>query len=1081
MRLIFSLLLIAGGLWAQTGGINGVITDQTSASVPDAEVTVTNLLTGLERKVKTNEAGNYTVPLLPVGRYKITAFKQGFSTETQNDLKLDVQQIARINFVLKPGSLVETVNVSASAALIESESSMVGQMIDNKRIIDLPLNGRNYLDLALLTTGTAPDKQGRTSDEGGFSASGQHQYQVNVTVDGLDNTTRASGGPLGYEAQAVKPSVDAVEEFRVVTNNLSAEFGYRMGGQIFVTTKSGTNQIHGTLYEFMRNDKLDGTNFFANRSGSVKPAYKRNQFGATMGGPIRRDKTFIFGSYEGSRIRVGNSFISSVPSERMRNGDFSESGVRPIFDPLTTSGTGAAMTRRQFPGNIIPKDRFDPVAVKLISLYPLPALPGIVNNYFYAPSETNDSNTYDFKGDHSLNNSSRFSLRYSHRGKDRYEPGPLPLPADGGLATTTNINANSIVLSHTQILTSTFTNEARFGASLLRTKFDIPYDKPLFEEFGIKGIPKTTSELSNNHGLSRFTPNGYRELGSRSFWPNFDDLTLYQASDVAFKSFTRHTLKFGVDFRKENVNRNAARFARGQFAFNREFTANPQSRGNTGDGMAEMLLGWASGGSLGNENGESLKANTISGFIQDDWKIGRRLTLNLGFRYDLFRAPTFDTPNGSNFVLSFDQLGPNARLKQIRPLGKSDCLCDQDYNNVAPRVGLAYQLAAHTVLRSGFGIVYGQADQFRTQISRITNQAPDFIEASFATVDRINPRLTLRDGFPFVQLPGTEVPGPNVVGVTSRPRSIPTQYSEQWFLDLQREMPFGIVMTLGYNGNGTHKLLTGFDHNLPFGPAATSVASRRLIPFYNGINSMLATGNLSYNALAWKMEKRFAKGLQFLSAYTFAHSIDNVNEEYNGTGGQGSINPYDRSLDRANSINDIRHSWVLSSIYELPVGKGKAVMNRGGVANALFGGWQLGGIVTMRTGLPFTVVSGGGLTNAGGEDRPIRLGEGSLPSDQRSIDRWFDVSAFALQPQYTYGNSGRNILRGPGYSNLDFTLQKYFPIGEKIRVQFRAEAFNATNTAHFDNPGANITAAGVGTINSAGEPRRIQFGLKVIY
>ncbi|MDQ6678837.1 MAG: carboxypeptidase regulatory-like domain-containing protein, partial [Acidobacteriota bacterium] len=285
-RLLALCALSTSVLLCQNAGIDGLVRDQSQAAVPNATVTVVNLDTGLQRTATTNNSGTYSVPLLPVGRYGITASAAGFGAESRPELKLDTQQVARLDFTLKPGALTESINVSAATALLDSETSTVGQVINTRQIVDLPLNGRNYLSLSLLTAGTAPDTRGRTGSEGGFSASGQHQYQVNITVDGLDNTTRGSGGPLGYEAQVVKPSIDAVEEFRVVTNNLSAEYGYRMGGQVFVTTRSGTNQIHGGAYEFLRNDKLDGTNFFANAKGAGKPPYKQNQFGGTMGGPI---------------------------------------------------------------------------------------------------------------------------------------------------------------------------------------------------------------------------------------------------------------------------------------------------------------------------------------------------------------------------------------------------------------------------------------------------------------------------------------------------------------------------------------------------------------------------------------------------------------------------------------------------------------------------------------------------------------------------------------------------------------------------------------------------------------------------
>jgi hypothetical protein len=1076
---VLAAMLAAGALYAQSGTIQGVVKDSSDAVVAGAGVSIVNIDTGLRRDLTTNEQGFYTAPTLPAGRYKLTASKTGFANSEVPEVKLDVTQTIRMDFSLKAGTVTESIQVTATAALIDSETTTVGQVIDNKRIVELPLNGRNYLDLAKLTAGTNPGRGGRTQSEGGFSGSGQHIYQVNVTIDGVDNSSVASGGPLGFEAQAVKPSVDAVSEYRVVTNNLSAEYGTRMGGQVFVNIKSGTNEIHGTAFEFLRNSKLDGTNFFANRAGRTKPTYKQNQFGGTFGGPVKKDRTFYFASFEGTRTRLGRSFTSTVPTDDIRNGDFNR--VRPVFDPATTVGNPASFTRQPFPGNVVPRNRWDPLAPKLLDLYPRPNLStGIVNNYFFAPNESNDVNTYDFKGDHNLSATQRFTARYSMRQRDRYEPGPLPLPADGGQSTTTAIDSHSVAAAHTSTIGAAATNELKFGFTRMITKFDVPYDKPLFAEFGIKGIPKVNNPGSNDHGLSRFTPAGYAELGTRSFWPNFNNMELFQFADTYYRNLGKHNLKIGGEFRRQNISRLAARFARGQFAFNREFSANPANRAATGDGLAEFMLGLAGGGTIGNENGEDLWANTYSMFAQNDWKLSPRLTVNLGVRYDIFAFPTFVQANVSRFVPDFSNLGPNARLQQIK-LQPGDCGCRNDKNNIAPRVGLAWRAQNKTVVRAGFGFIYAQQDNLQAG-ARALNQAPDFVEVGFGTLDRINARLTLSGGFPAVQLPATSVPGPAAVGIDIPEDYLPTQYSQQWFFDVQRELPFDVLLTLGYNGNGTRQLLSSVDFNLPFdiAPGPTPIASRRLWPFYNNVSRQLPVGTLNYNALALKIEKRFSKGLTFLSAYTWSKTLDNVDEALTGAG-TGALKPWDRKVNYGRSVTDLRHNYVFSATYELPFGRGKQFLGSNRGLDLVFGGWQLGGIMTLQTGLPFTVNSGGGITNAGGADRPNRIADGKLAGGQRSIDRWFDLAAFTTQANFTYGNSGRNILDGPGNKNLDLSLSKRFALTEKFNLQFRAEAFNATNTANFGFPAANISGAGVGAITSAEEPRRVQFGLKLVF
>ncbi|MEZ5398544.1 MAG: TonB-dependent receptor [Bryobacteraceae bacterium] len=1079
-RLVVLSLLLLPHAFGQAGSIQGIVRDQTDAAVVNADVSVVNLDTGLRRETKSNEVGLYTIPSLPVGRYKVTAALQGFAPAELPEVKLDVNQTARLDFTLKPGTVTESIDVSAAAALLDSETATVGQVIENKRIVELPLNGRNYLQLARLTAGTSAARGSRPESEGVFSAGGQHGYQVQVNIDGVDNSLTYSGGPIGFEAQAIKPSVDAVGEFRVVTNNLSAEYGNRMGGQVFVNIKSGTNGVHGTLFEFLRNSSLDGSNFFANRAGSPKPPYRQNQFGGTIGGPIKKDRTFFFGSYEGTRTRLGRSFTSTVPTEAVANGDFN--GIRPVYDPATTVGTATSFTRQPFPGNIVPKNRWDPLAPKILALYPKATGAGIVNNYFFAPSESNDVNSYDIKGDHNLSDTSRFSVRYSRRDRDRYEPGPLPLPADGGLATTTVIDTNSFAGTHSMTFGASMTNEFRVGVTDVKTRFDVPYDSPLFDDYGIQGIPKTNLASSNDHGLSRFTPLGYRELGTRSFWPNTNNQRTYQFNDTVFRNWGKHNIRFGGEFRREDVFRNAARFARGQFAFNREFTANPASRATTGDGLAEFMLGMASGGTVGNENGEYLVATTTAVFIQDDWKITPNLTLNLGLRYDIFFAPRFPDGKVSTFELDFSNLGPNARLKQTR-FGPNECLCKNDTNNFAPRLGFAWKATPKTVVRAGAGLIYARADSLSTQWARGQNQAPDFLEFGFGTLDRINPRLTLSGGFPTVDFNASEVPGPNAVGIDSPNRFVPSQYSQQWFFDIQRELPFSTLFTIGYNGNGTRKLLGGLNYNIPYGiePSPVPVNNRRLWPYYNGVNRTEPYGSLSYNGMIAKLEKRFSKGLTFLASYTWAHAIDNLDEVGNGEGA-GALKPWDRTLNRGNSLTDIRQGFVFSGTYELPFGKGKMFLaGAGKAADLVLGGWQLGGVLSKSTGEYFTVTTSGGITNAGGADRPNRLRDGNLPAGDRTIDRWFDTSAFAVQPQYTYGNSGRAIIEGPGVINLDFSLAKTFSITERFRLQFRAEAFNASNTPAFGNPAANLNTPGVGAITSAGEPRRVQFGLKFLY
>ena len=562
-----AVLSLAPAALAQNSGIQGVVTDASGGVIPAASITVANVATGVEYDAQSNETGFYSVPFLSPGTYTVTAQTEAFAPSTRENLKLDVQQIARVDFELSVGTVTEVVEVSAAAALLESEQATMGQVIENKRIVEMPLNKRNYLELAQLSVGILPGstvgagtRPGR-SGEAGFVGMGMRGYQNNVMIDGIDNGSRAGGGPLGFQAQASKPSVDAVAEFKVVTNNMSAEYGFRMGPKVLVSIRSGSNDLHGSAFEFIRNDKLDATNFFANRSGSVKPTLRQNQFGGTLGGPIMKNKTFGFFSYQGTRIRVGRSFLATVPAQLTRSGDFSmeRRNHNMVFDPESTVGTGAAAIRDPFPNNVIPASRFDPVSTPLLSRYPLPNVQGRefgFNNYFRAPS--------------------------------------------------------------------------------------------------------------------------------------------------------------GFDYRRLNIFREAMRFRRGAFQFNRVFTAempnNGRSRSTTGNGLAEMMLGWAALTRVGNPAGENAVVPYWGTYIQDDWKVTPKFTLTLGLRWELFHRGYF--PRGhikgrtgvSNYITVFNGLQPGQEEFRARPVDGSDCGCEQDYNNFAPRVGIAYRLNNKTVVRASGGI-----------------------------------------------------------------------------------------------------------------------------------------------------------------------------------------------------------------------------------------------------------------------------------------------------------------------------------------------------------------------------------------
>jgi Carboxypeptidase regulatory-like domain/TonB dependent receptor len=1097
----FHLALLLGGFVtasAQVTGVatlQGVVTDDSGAVVAGAEVAVTNIETGVTVKAIANEDGLYRVPALNPGRYSIEARGRGFAPARAREVRLEVGQTARLDIALKVGDVNETIEITAQGALLNSETTDVGQVIDGKRIVEMPLNGRNYLQLAQLSAGVLPALNNRTSDEGGFLAFGQHTYQNNVLLDGADNSSRASGGPLGFEAQAVKPPVDAISEFKVLTNNTSAEFGYSTGAKIIVTTKAGTNQFHGSLYEFLRNDKFDATNFFANRSGAQKPVFKQNQFGGTLGGPVIRNRAFFFFSYQGTRRRIGQSFISTVPSRDIKErGDFSKQPEirRNIFDPQTTIGTGSNAVRQGFPDNTIPPDRWDPVAAALIKLYPDPNIPGrenLTDNYFFSPSASDDANQYDGRGDYSFNEKHRFYARYSYRKQNKVDPGPLPLIADGGLWTTTFLPGHNGAANLNSTFGANKTNELRFGITHFPTRFDIPYDENLNPQFGIKNAPGDKFADGLDHGYSRMTPTGYAEIGSRSFWPNINVLDNVSAANTLAWQINTHTLKFGAEYRRVKVFREAHRFRRGNFAFNGVYTSerpnDAASRAVTGNGLADFLLGYASGGTWGREQGEEIVSPYYAAFAQDDWKLTPNITLNLGLRWETTLGGFFPDPDKQSvgrYILPEvygNELGPEGIQF---PKDSGDCGCRADLNNFAPRIGVAWKLNEKTVIRSGFGIYFAQPDGLDAQFSNFFTGPPRANELNYV-VDRINPVARLNAGFPDLPI-GTTIPANSAIELFAVERV--TAYSQQWFFDLQRDLPLDIVLTLGYAGAGTRHLFASRNINAPTTPDLVTPAAnrRRLRTNFNSINLRENSNSANYNSLTIKAERRFTNGFTLLSSLTWSHNINFGGERLNNN---EEISPvrdhYNLDAERASSNQDRRYVFVTSYVYELPFGKGKRMFTSGPVA-WLLGGWQMGGILTFLAGRPLDHTINVDRQNNGGRVRGDYVRDPNLPKSERTIDRWFDTG-FVVPTSATaasVGNAGRNLIIGPGRKNFDFLLSRSFAMPwEGHTLQFRFESFNFTNTVNFLNPNTDIGTVNAGRIISAEDPRRIQFALKYMF
>ena len=1122
LLLAASLLLAATAAFGQSQGtFQGVVSDDSGAVIPGATVSVLNTDTGIERSTATNEVGFYQVPGLDPGPYQLTAISEGFSTQERTNLRLETAQTQRLDFAMSVGTLTEVVEVSAVAQLLQSEKTEVGQVIDSKRILEMPLNGRNYLELARFSVGVLPSRSlgkgtrqdGERGGEGGTMAVGMAAAQTNVLVDGADNSSRNSGGALGFQAQSTKPAIDSVGEFKVVTNNNSAEYGYRMGAKVIVTTKSGTNAIHGSGYEFFRNDKLDGTNFFANRNGAAKPTLRRNQLGATIGGPIVKNKMFYFVSWQSTYERLGQSFISDVPTLAARSGDFSgePNPNREIYDPLTNPGG----QRELFPNLVVPATRFDPVAKGVIDLYPNPTVAGTRNNFFFSPSDSINSHQYDFKWDYNVNDAHKTFIRYSIRDEDVLNSCPLPLPACGGTGQTVDLPGQNWAAAFQSTLGTRMYNELRFGFTHFPTRFDIPFTENLQSQFGIKGAPGDTLDDGLDHGFALFIPgSGFTNLGPRAFWPNVNKLDNLQIADNLSIIRGRHTFKMGYEYRRTDVPRSPSRFRRGQFNFNGQYTAgnptNGGSRGTTGSGLADMMLGFANNATWGFPNGEETLVPYHGMFFQDDWKITNKLTLNVGVRYERFLPPRFpDVENQtvSRFITEINGRpfgdGEGLPVNQggwaeaeflpffVQPADSRDSGGATDNNNFAPRFGIAYRATEKMVIRAGGGLYYGEANSVQSEHSRFFTGAP--LSNEFNSPQPFNrlSNLIVQNGFAPVTPSGFPRAGLSVSTVADG--AFPQLYSAQWFMDIQQELPLDTLVTIGYNGTSTSQMPVGINMNRPttLGDGSVNVNNRRIRPFFNSVN-LIGTQfmNANYNSLTVKAEKRFTDGFTFLSSFTWSHNIDYGNENlFQGTTAQERYT-YNKGIERSSASLDRRWAYVMSAVYELPFGKDKPFL-QSGVGRHILGGWQIGGVLSLLAGTPdghsFNVDS----TGVGGANRGDLVGELNLPSSQRTIDRWFNVdgcrpltSACAVQPGQPgqLDNAGRNLITGPPVRNLDFSVSRRFimPI-EGHSVQFRFESFNFTNTPSFGRPNTSIGGATAGVITEASEPRRIQFGLKYVF
>ncbi|MEZ5353215.1 MAG: TonB-dependent receptor [Bryobacteraceae bacterium] len=1054
--LIAGALVLAGAAFAQTdtATITGLITDTSGAAVPEASVQAVNRANGLIYRATSNESGAYVITALPVAAYEIEFTKQGFQTVKRADVALHAGDRARIDLQLTVGAVSEVVEVSGAVPLLQAETSSLDQVIENATIVNMPLNGRNYQQLALLVPGVLPSRA-RNFVTDAFSVNGANMWQNQFVMDGADNNNYSTGVVIASN-QVVKPSVDAIQEFKIDTHNISAEFGRGGGGVIQVTTKSGTNEFHGALFEFLRNDKLDANDFF--NSGRAKPPFRLNQFGGTIGGPIRRDRTFFFASHQGTRIREKLTRLGVVPDLAMKQGNFGSIG---IYDPATQDAAGL---RQRFPNNAIPASRVDPVSVQLLNLYPDPNRAGVQNFVFNSPRNDRDDQI-DTRFDHRFRESDTMFLRYSYHDRFRLEGGGLPVPASGGDTATRIAKAHSAVFSETHIFGgASLVNEFRLAYTRNAGLIDTANRERLWEQFGFKGL----FDRADIAGLPFFSLTGFANIGDRSFAPDPKNVDVRQLVDNLSWNRGRHSVRFGGNLRQFLRYSGTTDFARGRFFFNGQFTAAQAGRG-AGNSFADALLGYTNTASLSTPRDATQVSLAQEYYVQDNFKVTSKLTLNLGFRYE-YQQPYWEKRDRvANFQFEPGQPGFGTLVRVSGGGAEARSFQQRDANNFAPRIGFAFQLTPKTVIRSGYGIFYDGLAQLPAGSQPFQN--PPFYLAvdipSPSVAQRSN--VIVRDGFAASALNPDTINGRSLATVW--PFAFPEGITHQWNINIQQTVFGNAVASAAYVGTNTgHRRLTAIDRNQPE-PGPGAIGPRRAFPNLATIQTDVPFGTANYQGLELKFEKRFRSGLSSLNGYTWSKTM------------AGEIGQRSTILapEKALSPEDMRQRFFSSIVWEIPLGKGHGLAKEG-IAARVLGGWQLSTLFAAQSGLPLTPGLGTNLANSTGGVRPDRIGNGNLPRDQRKPERWFDTTAFTTFTGFRFGNSGRNVITGPGLVNLDATVARNFDLTERIRLQFRAEGFNVLNEAHFNLPNGTVDRPVGGQISSvASSMRQFQFALKLIY
>ena len=1046
--LIILSLLVPASLAAQThrASVRGTVYDPKGAAIPGASISLTSLETGDIRSATTNSDGEYAISSLPPGDYDIKIQSQGFESFVQK-VALLVNQERRLDVELRISGPAINYDLVPDPVPLKKDSASLGTVIENRQITGLPLDGRNFYELSLLVPGAVPPAPGSAGSVRGdfaFSVNGAREDANNFLLDGVYNVDPK------LNTFGVRPSVDAIREFEMLTSTYDASFGRNPGAQVNVILNSGSNDFHGSAFEFHRNAALDARNFFAPAS-EPKPKYIRNQFGGAFGGPIRHDRTFFFVDYEGTRSREGITRITNVPTALERAGNFSQS----VFGVPTNPFTGMP-----FDNGVIPDFFINPVGRAIANLYPLPNRNVPFQNFVSSPILRDDNDSFDARVDHKLTGRADLTFRYSFGDRDLFEPFTGPsfslLPGFGDTVKRRSQNGMGTL---TLVLTPQLVNESRVAFN--RVAASVTQEASVLNS--AVGLP-TISPRERDRGLSFITITGFSPLGDEGNNPQDSVTNVYQFLNNSSYVHGNHLFKFGADVRFSQQNAFRDVESRGRLQFSPFFQL-------TGNALGDLLLGFPLLTSVAHvDNPQRIRTHSYNFFVNDSYRVTPRLTINAGLRYE-YNSPPVDADDRANI---YDVA--TRSLVQVGTNGVPRSGFEPDRNNFAPRVGFAWSVGEKTVLRGGYGVYYDQSPLAPAEA--LYFNSPFFDNNIFFSLPGLP--LTLADPFPSF------FPFPLPDSALAIQRDLRTGYMQHWNFNIERQLGSHSVLEVAYVGSKGTKLLTARDINQPqpsvLPPGLPFVP--RPDPRFDDIDLLESRANSNYHSLQARFQQRLTRGFSALASYTWSKSIDDASNFFTSAGDPNfPQNSFDVAAERGLSNFDVRHRLSLSYSYALPFRK-----PGDGLAAHLVNGWETFGIVTLQSGRPFTVAllseidnsgTGRSILGFGANDRPNVVGNAELSNP--TTDQWFNTAAFAFPAPGTFGNAGRNILEGPGFQNVNMSLLKNTRLTERVNLQFRAEAFNLFNHPNFNLPDNFLGSPTFGRITSARDPRHIQFGLKLLF